>query len=194
MRHDIALSGFAFALRPVELADADFITALRAPSARTRFLNRDAGTVDAQRAWLEAYFARPGDYYFVVHALNGGTDEGLLGLYDVDAAARTAEWGRWLLREGSSAAVESALLVYRCVFERLHLDSVHCRTLADNAQVVSFHDSCGLVRAPREVIIRVDGKQQPAVEHSLARAQWPVVEERLTRIAQRQAAAFAARH
>lgn len=187
MRHDLHLTGHAFALRPVAVADAAFIVEVRAQGGR--FLNRGAATVAEQRKWIELYFARPGDCYFVVESRRDATPEGLVGIYDIDPQARAAEWGRWVLRPGSPAAVESALLVYRCAFGPLALERVVCRTLADNTRVVAFHDSCGLARAPAPITITQDGQPRAAVEHALDRAGWPAVEARLDRLAQRVAVA-----
>src|SRR4051812_4366856 len=122
MRHDFVVPGFSYRLRPVTLGDADFIVALRAPGTRTRFLRPGARTAQHQVEWLEAYFLREGDYYFVTETTPGAHAEGMIGLYDVDIAQAVAEMGRWILRPGSAAAVESALLIYRFAFDVLRLD------------------------------------------------------------------------
>ena len=182
MRHDLRIAGRAYRLRPIEESDADYIVQLR---ANRPFLNAGATTTDEQRAWLGCYFERKHDFYFVIEASRDGAREGLVALYDVDVSARTGEWGRWVLRNGSNAAVESALLVYRCAFERLRLDNVRCRTLCDNVKVVAFHDSCGLRRASGPVMIEHDGQPRPGVEHRVSREEWPRVEARLERLAAR---------
>jgi RimJ/RimL family protein N-acetyltransferase len=186
LEHNLSMRGHAYGLRPVALADAEYIFGLR--SASGRFLNRGASSEREQRTWLENYFLRPDDYYFVIEHSSDGRAEGLVGIYDVNRETRTAEWGRFVLRPGSCAAVETALLVYRCAFDVLGLVRVYCRTLADNAQVVAFHDSCGLERAPEVVMVAHDGRRREAVEHLLDRAGWPNVRERLDRLAARLAA------
>lgn len=187
MRHDLELTGHAFRLRPVELSDAAFIVELRARAGA--FLNPGASTVADQIAWLQAYFERSGDVYFVVERADRTRAEGLVGIYGIDEDRHTAEWGRWVLRPGSSAAVESALLVYRCAFERLALQHLRCCTLADNVKVVAFHDSSGLVRAPAPVTIEHGGRQVPGVLHTLARRDWESVRRRLEPLAARVASA-----
>ena len=187
MRHDLHVAGRAFRLRPVAGADAPYIVSLRA--RQSAFLNRGAATAEAQSQWLDRYFARDDDFYFVVETLDGRRREGLVGIYDVSRVERTGQWGRWVLEPWSSAAVESALLVYRCAFERLLLERVWCRTLMANAKVVAFHDSCGLTRAPCIVTIDRDGRAEAAVEHVLWEREWPVVMTRLDRIATRVARA-----
>ena len=162
--------------------DASYIVDLRT-HARA-LLNRGATTIDQQSRWLGAYFERAGDFCFVIETLDGRR-EGLVGLYDLQWPRRTAEWGRWVLGRGSCAAVESALLIYRFAFDELALELVRCRTLGVNGKVVAFHDSCGLARAPGEVMIDHDGEPRPAIEHVLSRAEWPGVMGRLDRVASR---------
>ena len=167
------------------MSDAGFIVDVRAPAGR--FLNHGAATIAEQREWLEAYFDRPGDFYFVVESANGDRPEGLVGLYAMDARERTAEWGRWVIRPGSSAAVESALLIYRCAFECLALERVWCRTLADNDKVLAFHDACGLMRAPEPLTLEHNGRRVPGVLHALSRQEWALVRSRLEPLAARVA-------
>ena len=183
MRHDIHLHGHAFRLRPVDEADAAFIVDLRGRSGR--FLRKGSASATEQLAWLRRYFERAGDFYFVVEPIHDRRREGLVGIYDVDSQRREAEWGRWVLEPYSNAAIETALLVYRCAFEALGLLRMRCRTIAENAQVVSFHDSCGLRRAPERVWIERDGERCAGVEHTLSRVDWPAVMRRLDSLAER---------
>jgi RimJ/RimL family protein N-acetyltransferase len=113
---------------------------------------------------------------------------GLVGVYDIDPVDRTGEWGRWILRSGSLAAVESALLVYRLAFEYLQLRSIYCITVADNLPVVSFHDSCGLTRAaflPKH--FELGGVMYDGVKHVCMRENWSIVRSLLELQAERVA-------
>ena len=184
MRHDFVVEGPALRLRPVADADAAFIVALRSDPALNQYLHRGSASEAQQRGWLAAYYERPGDYYFVVERLAGGTAEGLISLYDVDARSQAAEWGRWILRTGSLAAVESAWLIYRFGFEQLHLQAIYCRTVADNQRVVSFHDSCGITQ--RTLLpghFEIEGRRHDAIEHRVDRADWPALDTRLSTLA-----------
>jgi len=185
VRHGVRLRGHAFGLRPVETADAAFIVELRTNPELSRWIGDTPSDVGAEEAWLARYFARPDDYYFIVEGL-GGAPEGTVGIYDVDATRRAAEWGRWVLRPGSLAAAESAWLTYRVAFEILGLDLVYCRTVIANARTVSFQASCGLVehtRLPGHAVI--GGVPYDVVEHHLTRARWPECEATLARTAER---------
>jgi len=183
LRHDIHVDGDVYRLRPVTEADSAFIVDLRGRNGK--YLNRGAATPQAQAAWLQRYFERSGDFYFVIESAHGMTREGLIGLYDIEPSSGAAQWGRWVLQPGSNAAVESALLIYRCAFDLLSLTRVYCRTLEDNVQVVAFHDTCGLDRTVDSAIIDHNGHQRAAVEHTLARSAWPNLSARLERLASR---------
>ena len=181
MQHDLRLCGYAFALRPVTLEDAPFIVAVRTSDPqRVRYLHPISSDVEQQRTWLNRYFERTDDYYWVVERMNTKEREGLVGIYGMDLKCRTAEWGRWVLRPGSLAAVESAWLIYRVAFEQMKLDSLYCLTVADNSPVLSFHDSCGLCRTgllPGH--FQLGDRRHDGVKHVCSRQNWPVVGQRL---------------
>jgi len=184
MRHNLNLAGPAFRLRPITDADASLVLELRGNKKLNRFLHSTSQDLDDQLAWFTRYYKRAGDYYFVVEKQESGASEGVISLYDVDFQAGSGEWGRWILRPGSLAAVESAWLIYRCAFEQLGLDRVFCRTVADNLSVVSFHDSCGITTRrliPRHFII--EGKSVDAVEHHVTRQAWSVIDPLLQKLA-----------
>lgn len=181
MKHAIFEEGFAFRLRPVRREDAPLIVELRRDPERTRFLNAIPLTIAAQEDFLDRYFERPGDYYFVIEERASGRAEGLIGMYDLEA--RTAQYGRWVLRPGSLAAVESILMLYRIGFESFDLQEVYGRTVKNNTRVVSFHDSCGLQRRPCPVSVELHGQVEEFVEHVLTRSRWPLVRDKLTRLA-----------
>jgi RimJ/RimL family protein N-acetyltransferase len=130
--------------------------------------------VDDQVLWLERYFVRPGDWYWIVERRTDAAPEGTIGLYDLDRATGRALWGRWMLRPGSLAAPESALLLYRVAFEQIGLSEVYSLTVATNAAVLSFHDRSGLERAGTvSAAFRLGETWVDAVEHRLRRESWP---------------------
>jgi len=180
MRHDIELEGYAFRLRPISDADAGLVLNLRCDPELSRFLHGTPPRMSDQLAWFAAYYERPGDFYFVVERRRDATAEGLIAIYDVDETARVGEWGRWILKRGSLAAPESAWLIYRCAFEQLALESVYCRTVADNAAVVSFHDACGIKHKRRLTEhFELRGQRLDAMEHEVDRESWQEVAPKL---------------
>ena len=180
MRHDLHVPGFAFGLRPVTLEDAEFIVELRSNPQRARFLHPILPSVEAQRDYLKQYFEREDDYYFVVERHRDNSPEGLIGIYNVGLKEQTADVGRWILRPGSLAPVESYLRIFEAAFDRLRLEQVCTHVIVENRSVVSFHDHCGLKRrAIRRDHNTFGGRSYDAVEHFLDRCDWPQVRELL---------------
>lgn len=182
MDHDIHIEGNAFQIRPVCDDDAGFIVALRTAPSLSRFINPGAQTVEAQLSWLDSYYKRPGDYYFILVRQANGLPEGLVSIYDETQDGKSAEWGRWVIHPSSFGATESALLIYRCAFEHLGLERIYCRTLAKNDKAISFHDACGL-SSRRELhgYATLGGQVHDAIEHTLYRSDWSAVVARLER-------------
>jgi RimJ/RimL family protein N-acetyltransferase len=186
MRHDLTLDGHAFRLRPITDADAGFVLGLRQDAGLNRYLHPTSPILTDQLTWLREYYDRPRDYYFVIERRVTGSSEGVIALYDIDISGKAGEWGRWILRRGSLAAVESAFLIYVCGLERLALSSMFCRTVAANHATISFHDSCGV---PRTGVLRrhfqFDGQSVDAVEHRMTREVWTETRPVLERMAYR---------
>lgn len=178
-----AVEGRAFRLRPIEFGDAEFVVRLRVDVRAQGRLHPISSEVADQREWLERYFAREGDWYWIVERRDR-TPEGTIGLYDLDPATGRAEWGRWILRSGSLAAPESALLMYSFAFEEIGLKEVRCRTVSTNAPVISFHNRTGLETVGTEVGAFVLGDESvDAVKHRLLLERWPATRALLDRSA-----------
>ncbi len=175
MRHSLTLEGYGWRLRPVALDDAAFMLRLRTDAEATRFLNPVSVKVSDQQTYLENYFERPGDYYFIIEN-HERQPEGMVAIYD--EADERAEWGRWILRPGSMAALESAWLVYEAGFKHLGLSELYCRTVAANEKVVAFHDRFGLKRMRvLESYFERDGQQYDSIEHQLKVETWPALRQ-----------------
>lgn len=172
--------GFGHRLRPVERRDAADILLLRTDPEHGRWLNPTSGGVGDQEHWIEAQWARAGDYYFAIETLSGRW-EGVVALYGVDDGS--GEWGRWILRRGSLAAPASVLLLLSFGFDDLGLRRIYCRTLVGNLAVVGFHDACGYTR--RSEGTYNDGRA--FVEHSVLLPDWPAFRDTLAPMAERVA-------
>ncbi len=192
MQHNITLTGKAFSLRPVTDADAQAIIDLRTDPALNAFLNSTSPDIAQQLAWLQGYYARPHDYYFAIVRNGHDQPEGFISIYSIDTNSNTAEWGRWIIRRGSLAAVESAHLIYACAFEQLGLAELYCHTLAENTATVSFHDSCGLdTRRLLPAQATVNGRAHDVIEHRVTAQEWPPLDARLGTLAARIAGRLA---
>lgn len=179
MRHNTSLTCERYRLRPVTVEDAPFIVALRTDSVLNRFVHEISPRIEDQVAWMERYFNRADDYYFIVEDARSSEPQGTIGLYNLDLEENWGEWGRWILKRGSIAALESAWLIHEFAFSRLSLAELCSRTLADNHPVVSFHESFGALRS---AVLRehftVRGKREAAIEHRVTASDWPNLRER----------------
>lgn len=188
MRHEIDCVGHRYSLRPVEIEDAEFIVDIRTDPRLSRYINSTSPRVSDQVLWLKRYFDRPGDWYFVIIDNRNGQREGVAGIYDFNETQGVAEWGRWVLRPGSLAAVESAALIYRTAFDRLKLVEMYCRTVADNKAVVSFHNSSGArLRRVLADHVEINGERYDSVEHFVDLTIWAEMGPRLDALALRAA-------
>jgi RimJ/RimL family protein N-acetyltransferase len=166
-------------LRPATLEDAAFIVELRSDPLLNRYLHEISPRVEDQVGWLERYFARPDDYYFIVEDADSGERHGTIGIYDIEKNASGAQWGRWILKHGSMAALESAWLICEAGFSKLRLARLSSRTLVENPRVASFHDSFGASRVGiLEDHFLVGGERKSAIEHRIEATDWPALRSR----------------
>lgn len=165
MRHSIFVDGYSYCLCPVTTGDAPFIVEVRLEDAeKNRFIHTISSSVSSQKEWIEKYYETPDDYYFVVKNRLTGRKEGLISVYNIKE--RKGEWGRWVIKKDSIAAVESFYLICRIAFEQLNLDEIYSRTIVENQNVINFHDS---VNAKRRAVISgcfiIGDNVYDAVEH-----------------------------
>lgn len=180
MTVNLGPEGFGYRLRPVERRDASDILQLRTDPELGRFLNPTTGGVKDQERWIDAQRARTGDHYFAIETVRDRW-EGVVGLYGIQNDC--GEWGRWIIRRGSLAAVASVLLVLRFGFDDLGLRRIYCRTLVDNSMGVSFHDSCTYTNRSKYI----DPSGRIFIQHSLDRSSWPSFRDALAPTAERVA-------
>nr|BCX01959.1 MAG: hypothetical protein KatS3mg041_2005 [Bacteroidota bacterium] len=170
MYREEPIEGFAFRLRAVQEADAAFILELRT-SERARFLHPVDPDLEAQRRWIRDQRARPGDYYFLIERRADRRPEGTIGLCGITAGE--AEWGRWILRPDSLAALESVWMLCCWAFEALGLESLYSLTLVENRTVLSLHEALGFERVRlHRGRFHFSGVAHDAVEHRIWRARW----------------------
>lgn len=138
MKHDYVVKDFSYRLRPVTLDDAQFIIDTRLEDdKKSKFLHPISFDVEKQKEWIQKYFVRAGDYYFVVENIFTGESEGLISIYDIHD--NKGELGRWVFKRSSLGANEGVNLLYKFAFQVLKLSEVYIRTIADNVSCVNFH-------------------------------------------------------
>ena len=187
MEHSLSAEGFGARLRPVRLEDAAFIVWVRNLEHANGRLGDSAADVPAQEAWLKTYFARAGDYYFIVETL-GGIPLGTQGIYDVRGTS--GEAGRWIIRPGVPAALPSLILALDTAFGRLALTELKASTVSTNHHVLSLNRKMGYQQVRIERAGRIiGGKAVDMVHFVLAGGEWSKARERflpLARLAESQ--------
>ena len=183
MKHSIRVEGEAFRLRPVSTDDAPFIIKLRTDPRLGKYLHTTSPSVDDQIAWTRRYYEREGDWYFIVEQASNGEPHGAVAIYNYEAGDASAEWGRWILKRGSLAALESSSLVYDAGFDRLGLMLMYSRTEEVNQPVVSFHTSLG--SALHGLVMGPGGERW--TEQRMTSVRWreirPTVEKKISAVA-----------
>lgn len=143
------LQGKTLVFRDAAVGDAEFILGLRTDEVKSRHLSRTSGALADQQAWLAAYAQRDGEAYFVIENL-AGDKLGTVRLYDareIDGHSSFC-WGSWILSDAapSSAAIESALMVYAYALDTLGFTNAHFQVNLANERVCAFHERFGARR------------------------------------------------
>jgi len=183
MKHTIQLEGYGLRLRPVAVDDAGFIIQLRGHPQARRTVGATAPDVAAQQRWIETYYERDGDYYFIIETISGGV-VGTVGIYD--AKAGTGQWGRWIIiPEMQFAAVSAAILAHRVAFEIIGLTTLVGSVVSTNKKVLSFHKRFGAEFTHVEPKSRmIDGEWVDLVWVRVQRSNWPTIFNRLKPLAE----------
>ncbi len=180
MKHSVITEGFGVRLRPVRVEDAAFIVWLRnLDHARGRI----GDTVDevGQRQWLEKYFEREGDYYFIIET-PGGIRVGAYGIYDL--RGNSGESGRWVINPEVPAAIPSAMLAFKTAFETLALAELRVSTVSTNQLVLSLNKKFGFRETGVTRAAQIINGQPVDLIHFLLHAgDWPKVREKLLPLA-----------
>jgi RimJ/RimL family protein N-acetyltransferase len=165
--------GYRYQLRSVSRNDENEILELRLDPDLNKFLNQTS--VDGHRRWLENQISKKGDYYFAIESISTQKSEGFIGIYDI--TDERAEWGRWILKKNSPAAIESYWLILRFGFE-IGCKEIFCRTDMRNGKVLAIHD-----RLPySEVLLTEVESIVPTYKiHKLFLEDWPKFEQVIQR-------------
>ena len=171
MRHDLQAERFGVRLRPVRLEDAAFIVWLRQLQHAQGRVGDSAADVQSQEKWLQAYFERAGDYYFIIET-HHSLPVGAYGIYD--QTGDSAESGRWIIRPEVPAAIPSAILAFEIAFERLALRELRVKTVSTNSPVLSLNRKFGFRQTRVQPAAQIIGGQPVDLVHFLLDAKdWP---------------------
>jgi RimJ/RimL family protein N-acetyltransferase len=165
MKHEFSIDGYGYRLRPVNADDAEFIVAVRLEDEkRNYYIHKISSDIGAQEKWIRDYLLRENDYYFIVENKLTQQAEGLISIYNVKDGK--AEWGRWVIKKNSLAAIESVDLIFKVGFNLIGLKELYSQTVADNTPVVGFHNALPQkYRTTHKKLFELNGQYYDAVEH-----------------------------
>jgi RimJ/RimL family protein N-acetyltransferase len=170
MRHLIVAENFGIRLRPVGLGDSSFIVWLRNLNHVIGKVGDSAIDPADQQEWLEAYFERPGDYYFVIET-GCGIPVGTYGLYNISGTS--GESGRWIVHPEVPAAIPSILLGFQIAVEQLGLKHLVAHTVSTNHRVLSLNRKLGFQATGGESELQmIDGKPVRLVQFEYHLQNW----------------------
>lgn len=187
MHHTLQAEGYGVRLRPVKMEDAAFIVWVRNLAHAKGRLGDSATDAFSQEKWLQQYFERPGDYYFIIET-QGGISVGAYGLYG--HTGDSAESGRWVIRPEVAAAIPSSILAFDLAFGTLALRELRVSTVSTNQPVLSLNRKFGFrqIGVDKEAQV-IGGKPVDLVHFLLNGTDWPTVRTGLlplARVAERQ--------
>ena len=183
MRHTLTTQGYGIRLRPVHLEDAPFIVWLRNLDYVKGRVGDSAEDIESQKQWLNNYFERKGDYYFIVETLNTIP----LGTYAIYNLIDTrAEIGRMIIRPGVPALVPASILLLDLLYGPMGIAQVRAATVAGNLAIHSFLRKGGFRRVQVQHAGRVIGGRAVDLLHFVqTREDWLRTRERGIIAAQR---------
>tara|TARA_B100000749_G_scaffold260432_1_gene231880 strand:+ start:291 stop:848 length:558 start_codon:yes stop_codon:yes gene_type:complete len=158
------IDGVQLSLRLVQPEDAAYIHGLRTDPTYNGHLSTVTGTVEDQRAWIEAYKTREdagSEYYFVIERKDG-VRCGVVRLYDITGDQFT--WGSWIVDHNKprKAALESAVLSFGVGFNTLGIDTANVDVRVENNHAEAFYRRLGMteVRRTKQEIFFVYSRAQ----------------------------------
>ncbi|EJF7711642.1 GNAT family N-acetyltransferase, partial [Providencia rettgeri] len=140
MKHQ--LYSKTISLRLVNESDAGYILSLRKNNQYNKYLSSVNINLQEQIDWITKYKEREKnneEFYFIIQK-NDGEKCGTIRLYDIKNNSFC--WGSWILDQNKTktAAIESALLIYKFGFDILNYSRSYFDVRKDNIHVISFHE------------------------------------------------------
>ncbi|TLE11409.1 GNAT family N-acetyltransferase [Helicobacter bilis] len=135
------LQGKYVNLREITLADAAFVVALRC-SSKAKFLNPTKNDVGLQEQYIENYFKKNDEWYFIVEDKQGKA-LGTIRIYNV--SGKQFEGGSWLMLESATTfqSLEGEYLLKHYAYYVLGFNKNCFEVRKANKKVVQYHKFCG---------------------------------------------------
>jgi RimJ/RimL family protein N-acetyltransferase len=156
MKHSLIAQGYGIRLRPVRLEDAPFIVWLRNLDYVRGRVGDSAENIESQKQWLNRYFEREGDYYFLVET-QASIPLGTYAVYNL--IEHRAEIGRMVIRPEVPAVVPATVLLLDLSYGQMEITQLRAATVASNIAIHSFLRKGGFRKVEVEAPGRIIGGQ-----------------------------------
>lgn len=171
-------------MRPVTMDDAEFIVKLRNQNHAKGFIHDTSLDIEKQQQWLQDYFKRENEYYWIVTTLEG-VPYGTSSYYDYKKEYNQIEAGRWVRLPGFTDNIISSHVQMRdFAFNILGVDRIVCDIVSTNKQVLKYHQKIlGLKRMNQTSIVSgVDGGDAEMIWFEETRDTWAQNRPRLLKL------------
>lgn len=142
MKNFQSLCGELVILRAVNMSDCAFITHLRNEN-KAKFLGGAPQNEEMQKRWMEEYFERDNDYYFVITRRENNERLGLIRAYNFNK--NEYEHGSWIMSAQAKMqeTIEGDFLLKKFVFCELGMEVANFVVRPANVRVWRFIKQCG---------------------------------------------------
>jgi RimJ/RimL family protein N-acetyltransferase len=170
MLHSWKTEGFGVRIRPVKLEDAAFIVWLRGLDRTKGKLGDSAAGVADQEAWLQTYFKREDDFYFITETLSGIP----LGTHGISHVANgSGEAGRLIIRPVVPGAVPTSLITFDLAYGEMGLKELRGTSVSTNEKVHSYVRKFGFRQTGIEAGARtIAGQPVDIVHFAMTAEEW----------------------
>lgn len=195
IKNNVSVDGLNYRLRLVRPSDSEFIIGIRTEDQdRNKYINTISKNKETQEKWIGERQEDCDDYYFIIENLFTDEREGTIAVYNIKN--NTAEWGRWVLKKGSMAAIESVDLIMKFSFNTLGLSEIYRQTICDNIPVIEFHNAIReLKRGVIKNNVTINNIQYDSFEHYVPTSHYysniqPLLEEKAYKIFRRSLSGY----
>ena len=135
------LQGQYVNLREITLADAAFVIELRC-GLKSEFLNPTKNDVGLQEQYIENYFKKNDEWYFIVEDKQGKA-LGTIRIYNV--CGTRFQSGSWIMSDGASISqtFEGHYLMKHYAYHLLNFHTDYCEVNKKNKKLIRFHQFYG---------------------------------------------------
>jgi RimJ/RimL family protein N-acetyltransferase len=142
------------------------------PENSRHFFSKTTFTLASEREWYERYRHDPTDVTFII-LLRPDIPVGLLALYHIDDAQKTAEFGRLLIGEvrhrHKGLAFDACCACLSIAFCQLHLAEVYLAVHESNRAAIGLYERLGFTVDQH---IEVPAQEAPVVRMRLSRSRF----------------------